>query len=77
MGIEPTPRVMRDTGFEDQGGHQTPNASKMRPGLWKTPAKKHPLDKDEHKLILASPCPKDISCRGFLQPRHIAYSTRI
>ena len=27
MGIEPTPRVMRDTGFEDQGGHQTPNAS--------------------------------------------------
>ncbi len=29
MGIEPTPRVMRDTGFEDQGGHQTPNASKL------------------------------------------------
>ena len=29
MGIEPTPRVMRDTGFEDQGSHQTPNASKL------------------------------------------------
>jgi len=29
MGIEPTPRVMRDTGFEDQGGHQTPNASNL------------------------------------------------
>ncbi len=29
MGIEPTPRVMQDTGFEDRGGHQTPNASKL------------------------------------------------
>jgi hypothetical protein len=28
MGIEPTPRAERDTGFEDQEGHQTPNASK-------------------------------------------------
>ena len=27
MGIEPTNRVMRVTGFEDQEGHQTPNAS--------------------------------------------------
>ena len=31
MGIEPTPRVMRDTGFEDQEGHQTSNASLERP----------------------------------------------
>ena len=27
MGIEPTTRLTRATGFEDQGGHQTPIAS--------------------------------------------------
>ncbi len=27
MGIEPTTRAVRVTGFEDQEGHQTPNAS--------------------------------------------------
>ena len=27
MGIEPTARLWRATGFEDQGGHQTPIAS--------------------------------------------------
>ena len=30
MGIEPTTRVMRAAGFEDQEGHQTPNASMIQ-----------------------------------------------
>src|SRR6476620_1886952 len=29
MGIEPTARFWRATGFEDQGGHQTPVASDL------------------------------------------------
>ncbi|GEM_PF-7040136 len=31
MGIEPTVRCWRTTGFEDQEGHQTPFASTIRP----------------------------------------------
>ncbi len=30
MGIEPTTRVQRVTGFEDQGSHQAPFTSNMK-----------------------------------------------
>ena len=33
MGIEPTVRCWRTTGFEDQEGHQTPFASTIRPSM--------------------------------------------
>ncbi len=42
MGIEPTARCSRATGFEDQGGHQTPIASAAvltrSPPQWRVPA---------------------------------------
>ena len=33
MGIEPTTRVQRVTGFEDQGSHQAPFTSSIRSSL--------------------------------------------
>ena len=43
MGIEPTARFWRATGFEDQGGHQTPITSSASLHLGKHAAVGNPF----------------------------------
>lgn len=64
MGIEPTTRVQRVTGFEDQGSHQAPFTSRLQFTLM-SPQAAH----------ITGPY-RDPSCIEMLHQRHNVFSRR-